>query len=110
MHPVTGQVTLHCPGFNEKNDYDRETPCDQDYLRKTARRTDAAKLSSWYGAQMTRILASRRMFDPEGIFIGDGSYLFVPDNPRYEGSVVMLFDEHNHPVDKEKVTKEQMRR
>jgi len=103
-------VTLHCPGFNDKNDYDRETPCDQDYLRKTARRTDAAQLAAWYGEQMPRILASRRMFDPDGIFIGDGSYLFVPDNPRYEGSVVMLFDEHNHPVDKEKVTKEQMRR
>jgi hypothetical protein len=63
-------VTLHCPGFNDKNDYDRETPCDQDYLRKTARRTDAAQLAAWYGEQMPRILASRRMFDPDGIAAG----------------------------------------
>jgi hypothetical protein len=41
----------------------------------------------------------RRVFDKEGLFIGDASYLFVPDNPNYEGSVKMLFDEDNHPVD-----------
>ena len=110
MHPVTGQVTLHCPGFNEKNDYDRETPCDQDYLRKTARRTGAAALEKWYSEQMPLILGPRGMFDPEGIFVGDASYIFVPNNENYEGSVVMLFDEHNHPVNKEKLTKEQMRR
>jgi hypothetical protein len=27
----------------------------------------------------------------------------VPDNPAYEGSVVMWFDEHNHPVEYEKL-------
>jgi hypothetical protein len=42
-------------------------------------------------------------FDPAGMFIGDGSYLFVPDNPAYEGSAVLWFDEHNHPVDYEKL-------
>jgi len=31
----------------------------------------------------------------------------VPDNPAYEQSVVMWFDEHNHPVDYEKLTPEQ---
>jgi len=46
-------------------------------------------------------------FDPEGIFIGDGSYLFVPDNPAYEGSVVMWFDPHNHPVYYEQLSPEQ---
>ena len=34
---MTGAVTLACPGFNDKNDYDRQTPCDQDFLRKFAR-------------------------------------------------------------------------
>ena len=29
-HPETRDVTLSCPGFNRKNDYDRQTPCDQD--------------------------------------------------------------------------------
>ena len=32
--------------------------------------------------------------------MADGTYLFVPDNPRYEGSQRLLFDEHNHPVSK----------
>ena len=50
---------------------------------------------------MQRIYRQRRFFDKGGLFIGDGSYLFVPDNSNYEGSVVMLFDEHNHPVGKE---------
>ena len=27
----------------------------------------------------------------------------MPDNEKYEGSVVLLFDEHNHPVSPEKV-------
>lgn len=43
------------------------------------------------------------MFDEEGIFLGDGSYLFVPDNEAYENSDVLLFDDHNHPVDPQKV-------
>src|SRR5205807_1938810 len=33
-HPETGDISLRCEGFNEKNSYDRQTPCDQDYLRK----------------------------------------------------------------------------
>src|SRR6266480_2029786 len=39
------------------------------------------------------------LFDPEGLFIGDASYLFVPDNEHYEQSDLLWFDEHNHPVD-----------
>src|SRR5208282_4462174 len=35
-HPETGDISLRCAGFNGKNDYDRQTPCDQDYLRKLA--------------------------------------------------------------------------
>jgi hypothetical protein len=41
IHPDTGQVTIHCPGFNRKNKYDRQTPCDQDWLREIARATAA---------------------------------------------------------------------
>ena len=44
IHPETGDVSLRCEGFNAKNEYDRQTPCDQDYLRKMARRTDAQRL------------------------------------------------------------------
>ena len=104
FHPETKQVTIHCPGFNSKNKYDRETPCDQDFLRKTARATPAEALLRWYNTEVPGLLKREGLFDPEGIFIGDASYVFVPDNENYEGSVVLLFDEHNHPVDKEKLS------
>jgi len=110
VHPETGQVTIHCPGFNNKNTYDRQTPCDQDFLRKTARATEADKLMDWFNTEVPPLLQREGLFDPEGIFIGDASYIFVPDNPNYQGSVVMLFDEHNHPVEKEKLSVAQLKR
>lgn len=94
----TGDLHLQCTGFNNKNHYERETPCDADFLRKLAKDTDASALRSWLGQALPRALKKRRAFDREGIFIGDGSYLFVPDNPAYEGSSVLWFDEGNHPV------------
>ncbi len=103
VHPETQDVSLFCPGFNEKNRSDRQTPCDQDFLRKFARDTQAERLHQWFNAQVPRLLRSLKLFDEEGLFIGDGSYLFVPDNENYEGSVKLLFDEHNHPVDPKKV-------
>ena len=98
VHPDNGDVTIACKGFNKKNHYDRETPCDQDFLRKVSKDTDADALMRWFSTDVVRIFRSKRAFDKEGIFIGDASYLFVPDNPNYEGSVKLLFDEHNHPV------------
>ncbi len=100
-HPDTGEVTLSCRGFNQKNHYDRQTPCDQDFLRKLARDTEAGALLQWFNREVLRTYQSGHVFDPEGIFIGDASYLFVPDNPEYEGSVRLRFDEHNHPVSRE---------
>ena len=102
-HPETHDVTLSCPGFNRKNDYDRQTPCDQDFLRKFARDTHADRLHAWFNREVPRSLRSLRLFDEEGLFIGDGSYLFVPDNEHYEGSDLLWFDEHNHPVEAEQV-------
>jgi len=102
-HPETGDVTLACPGFNDKNDYDRQTPCDQDFLRKFGRDTDAGRLHDWFNREVPRCLRSLGLFDPEGLFIGDASYLFVPDNDHYEQSDLLWFDEHNHPVDPTKV-------
>jgi hypothetical protein len=110
VHPQTGQVTIHCPGFNQKNKYDRQTPCDQDWLRKTAKATEAEELFSWFNREMAHLLAQEKLYDPEGIFIGDASYVFVPDNPRYEHSVVLLFDEHNHPVKEAELSPQQRRR
>lgn len=100
-HPDNGDVTITCDGFNEKNSYDRETPCDKDFLRKMAKDTDAGALMNWFGRDVVQSLRKRRTFDKEGIFIGDASYLFVPDNPNYECSTRMLFDQANHPVSQE---------
>ncbi|HEY4711368.1 MAG TPA: transposase [Dehalococcoidia bacterium] len=109
-HPATGDVSLSCLGFNKKNEYDRQTPCDQDYLRKMARRTDAELLTTWFNRDVAGIFKQHHAFDPQGIFIGDASYLFVPDNANYEGSSRLLFDEHNHPVDSKKVSPQQRSR
>ena len=98
VHPQTGDVSLACEGFNEKNTYARQTPCDQDYLRKMARRTPSLDLQTWFNREVVGIFQQHHAFDAEGIFIGDATYLFVPDNPKYENSSRLLFDEHNHPV------------
>ncbi len=105
VHPETGETTVFCEGFNQKNHYDRETPCDPDYLRKVAKDTDAEALIEWFNRDVVRVFRKHRVFDKEGLFIGDASYLFVPDNPLYEGSVRMLFDADNHPVDFEQYKK-----
>lgn len=112
VHPETKDVTLSCAGFNDKNYYDRQTPCDQDFLRKFARGTAPDQLEDWFNREVVGILKQHKAFDPEGIFIGDASYLFVPDNENYEGSVKMLFDEHNHPAgrDGKKLTPQQRAR
>jgi hypothetical protein len=104
IHPETKDTTLECSGFNEKNEYDRQTPCDQDHIRKMAKKTDAANLMTWFNNDVVGIFKQHHMFDPEGIFIGDATYLFVPNNEKYKGSTVMLFDKHNHPVDHKKLS------
>lgn len=103
VHPETGDVSLACTGFNQKHTFDRQTPCDQDFLRKFARDTKADPLHHWFNREVPRCLRALKLFDPEGLFIGDGSYVFVPDNENYQGSDKLLFDEHNHPVDPQEV-------
>jgi hypothetical protein len=103
----TRQWALQCQGFNDKNSYDRATPCDQDTLRKALRDVDADRWLEWFNGPVQQVFQEYGYFDPEGLFIGDASYLFVPDNPAYEGSVVMWFDAHNHPVDYDKLSAEQ---
>ena len=103
VHPDTADVTLSCEGFNDKNTHGRQTPCDQDFLRKFARATKPDRLHAWFNREVPRCLRSLKLFDAEGLFLGDASYIFVPDNENYEDSVKLLFDEHNHPVDSKKV-------
>ncbi len=104
IDPQTQALLLSCKGFNEKNDYVRTTPCDQDTLRKAAKRVSAPRWLDWYNGPVQKTFQQYGFFDPAGVFVGDGSYLFVPDNPNYEGSCVMWFDEHNHPVEYEKLS------
>jgi len=99
----SGAVLLHCVGFNDKNSYDRQTPCHQDTLRKFVGDVRAEQWQEWFNGPVQEVFQRQGFFDPAGVFIGDGSYLFVPDNPDYEGSCVLWFDEHNHPVDYEKL-------
>jgi Transposase DDE domain len=104
------EVALNCVGFNDKNLYDRQSPCDQDTLRKFVQDVPAAHWQEWFNGAVQEEFQAHGFFDPHGVFVGDGSYLFVPDNSAYEGSVVMWFDEHNHPVHYEQLTPEERRR
>ena len=45
-HPDTHAVTLACEGFHDKHEFDRQTPCDQDFLRKLARDTQPRNVQS----------------------------------------------------------------
>lgn len=110
LAPQTQQILLECRGFNDKNHYTRTTPCDHDFLRKFVRDVPAADWQAWFNGSIQRTFQAYGFFDPAGIFIGDGSYLFVPDNPEYEGSVVMWFDEHNHPVEYEKLNPQERKK
>ena len=92
---------LFCRGFNKKNVYDRVTPCDQDFVRKLARSTPPEALQMWLGFSLSQIYSSLRAYDPEGIFLVDGTYLFVPDNDNYEDSALLAFDQSNHPISME---------
>src|SRR6266700_1735176 len=107
LDPQTKQILLDCRGFNDKNHYPRATPCDQDTLRKFVKDVESQRWMDWFNGSVQQVFQAYGFFDPAGLFVGDGSYLFVPDNPAYEGSVVMWFDEHNHPVDYEKLSPEQ---
>jgi len=100
----TQQILLECRGFNDKNHYSRTAPCDHDFLRKFVKDVASEQWTAWFNGSVQRTFQAYGFFDPAGVFIGDGSYLFVPDNPAYEGSVVLWFDEHNHPVEYERLS------
>lgn len=99
LDPQTQEIWIQCRGFNDKNTYPRKTPCAHDTLRKAAKDMADSRWQAWFNESVQQVFQKYGFFDPEGIFIGDATYLFVPDNPHYEGSVVMWFDGHNHPVE-----------
>lgn len=110
LDPLTQRVLLDCQGFNDKHTYPRATPCHQDTLRKALKDVPAQDWQDWFNGPVQEIFQSDGFFDPAGIFVGDGSYLFVPDNPAYEDAVALWFDEHNHPVDYDKLTPEERKK
>ena len=48
LDPQRQAVVLRCVGCNDKNAYDRQTPCDQDMLRKYVRDVPAAQWQAWF--------------------------------------------------------------
>jgi len=105
VDPETQRPSLEFKGYNRKHTYARITPCDQDFVRKLARDTKPERLEHWYGTEVARCFKDLGLYDREGIFTVDGSYLFVPDNERYEDSKLARFDAHNHPLSKEEEEK-----
>jgi len=98
--PESGEPRTTFRGYNHKNHYARVTPCDQDFLRKMSKDTSAVSLQHWFGARVVRQYQGLGAFDPAGIFLIDGTYLFVPpDNARYEQSSRLRFDpDGRHPI------------
>jgi hypothetical protein len=70
----------------------------------------AQQWQDWFNGPVQEVFQRYGFFDPEGVFLGDGSDLFVPDNPAYEGSVVLWFDEHDHPVNYEELSPAQRKK
>jgi hypothetical protein len=103
-HPNTGHISLRCAGFSEKNQYDRQTPCDQDYLRKRGYRcrVTADLVQSRWAFSSSITPSMRKAFS-----LGNAPYLFIPDNRSYERSSRLLFDEHNHPLDSTRLSAEE---
>ena len=80
VDPESGNLTLECAGFNDRNLYPRQTACDQDFLRKLARDIEPESLEEWYNRHVVTVYKELGAFDADGLFIADGTYLFVPDN------------------------------
>jgi len=110
LDPKTKAWVLSCQGFNHKNHYARATPCDQDALRKALKDVPAQQWLDWFNGPVQKVFQQYGFFDPAGVFIGDASYLFVPDNPAYEGSELLWFDEHNHPINYEELSPQERKR
>src|SRR5208337_1541869 len=63
VDPQSGNLTLHCAGFNDRNLHPRQTPCDQDFLRKLARDTESGELEEWYNRHVVAVYKELGAFD-----------------------------------------------
>ena len=59
LNPQTKEILLECRGFNGKNHYPRQTPCDQDTLRKFAKDVPAQRWMDWFNGPVQRVLQAR---------------------------------------------------
>ncbi len=69
VHPETGDISLACEGFNHKNTFDHQTPCDLDYIRKMARRTEPELLEDWFNRDVVGIYNTMPLM-PKGSSLG----------------------------------------
>lgn len=100
---VKFNVGLKGGGFNYKNKKPRQTAIDQDTLRKYYKDTDPFQLMGWYNHDVVGWLRHFRGFDKSGVAILDSSYLFLPDNPNYQGTSLLPFDENDNIIDPDKL-------
>jgi hypothetical protein len=94
-HPETGDISLRCAGFNDKNEYDRQTACDQGYLRKLAipmpsccRPGSTAR--SWQSLSSTPRSMQKDLYWRRELSVRARQRELL-------GSSRLLFDEQNHP-------------
>ena len=69
VDPEGGNVTLDCAGFKERDLYPRQTPCDQDDLRKLARDTSPDELEDWYNRHVAAMYRELGAFDADRVII-----------------------------------------
>ena len=70
LNPQTQEMRLECQGFNDKNHYERATPCDHDTLRKFVRDVDGAALDGLVQRPGAAGVSSLWLFRPGGHFCG----------------------------------------
>ena len=67
LNPESKEFILQCHGFNEKNCYERQTPCDHDTLRKALKDASAESWTDWHNTKVQKIYQRYGFFDPEGV-------------------------------------------
>jgi len=66
LDPQSREVVLKCAGFNLKNHYDRQSPCDQDTLRKFVQDMPAAQGQDWFNGAVQADFQAHGFFDVRG--------------------------------------------
>ena len=110
MTRVGFNIGLKGGGFNYKNKKPRETPVDQDTIRKYFKDTDPDKLMAWFNQDVVGWFRRHRGFDKDGIFIWDGTILPLPNNPNYERAGRLPLDEEGNYIEMSKLSDEERKK